>query len=132
MNQIRLKKILLVNVIFSFVCAFELFVFSETWARLLGSFPPIIYEALGVFLAFFGLDVLYVATRKAIDFRFAKWIMMADWAWVVSTIIILPVFAAWFSLTGLLVWSAIAVFVAVVAWLELKALYPDFGVRKLA
>lgn len=93
-----LRRVLYGNVIFSAVSSILFLLASASVAEFLGITNVSIFglldgvrfiSFLGIGIALFGMDVLYVATRPMIDTRFAWIIAIADFIWVILSWILL-------------------------------------------
>lgn len=108
-KETLLRRVLYGNVAFSAVSA-SLFLLASrpvaeflgiAEANILGLFDGVgLITVLGISIASFGLDVLYIATRKPINTTFASMIAIADFAWVAISWLLLVSGALAFSDMG--------------------------------
>ncbi len=87
-NQLNLSRILLANGVF---CSTSGLIFSLT-AKPLADFlntVPLLMTVLGIGLIFYGAWVTYMATRPAITKGFSLFIVIADSAWVLLSVLLL-------------------------------------------
>jgi hypothetical protein len=117
-----LKNTLQANACFSMICGLLMLVFPSVLAGFLGSVQPWILMAVGLGLLIFAADVYWISRQLPQATARAKIIFWADVAWVVLTPLVLWLFAASFSVTGIMVVIEIAAIVAVFAVLEWKGL----------
>ncbi len=87
-NQLNLSRILLANGVF---CSTSGLIFSLT-AKPLAEFLntlPLFMTVLGIGLMLYGVWLTYMATRPAITKGFSLFIVIADSAWVLLSILLL-------------------------------------------
>jgi len=104
-----LRRVLYGNVAFSVASAGLFFFASEQVASFIGIADTMIFGVidgnsfitlLGIGLAIFALDVLFVATRKPINVNYAGMIAIADFIWVAGSWLLLATGAIPFSDAG--------------------------------
>ena len=78
------------------------------------------FTAVGIFFVFFGLFVLYHAFQKNIEKSKLRFITAADWVWVVVSIVLIISLHGTISTAGIFIIGAIALWVALMAFLEGK------------
>jgi len=118
-----LKTALRGNALFSTLCGIDLLLFTDQILAVMGnSIPSALLQGLGALLIVFAADLLWISSGNPIKTKFAKMIILMDWAWVISTPVVL-VFA-WGLLTpmGVELICIIAAFVALFATLQSKGL----------
>ena len=121
-----LKTVLQVNAISSGVTGIGLVIFSKIIASLFGVAQNGPFIAIGVFLVLFSAYVLSVGLSKQIDSVKVKAIIVADVAWVVASIIATVVLFNTISSIGIVAIEAVAVWVAMMAYLQ------NSGLKKYA
>lgn len=113
-----LKTVLQVNAISSGVTGIGLVVFSKIIASLFGVGQNGSFIAIGVFLVLFSAYVLSVGLSKQIDSVKVKAIIVADVVWVIASIITTAVLFNTISVIGIVAIEAVAVWVALMAYLQ--------------
>lgn len=113
-----LKTVLQVNAISSGVTGIGLVIFSKTIASLFEVAQNVPFIAVGVFLVLFSAYVLSVGLSKQIDSVKVKTIIVADVAWVIASIIATVVLFNTISIIGIVAIEAVAVWVAMMAYLQ--------------
>ncbi len=113
-----LRKSLRANAVFSAACAAALIISSDAIATLIGLGSETLYLALGVGLALFAARLLYLAGSKSISTINALIASVSDVIWVIGTVIILTVYQAKLTDTGILIILGVAVCVAVFGALQ--------------
>ena len=121
-----LKTVLQVNAISSGVTAIGLVIFSKIIASLFEVAQNGPFIAVGMFLVLFSAYVLAVSLSKQIDAVKVKAIIVADVAWVVASIIVTVVLFNTISSIGIVAIEAVAVWVAMMAYLQ------NSGLKKYA
>lgn len=120
--MIRLKTVLLVNALSSGATGLLLILFQSSVAELFGTSRQWPFVAAGIFLLLFSI-LVFVQSRKTTPGKgWVKFIIALDVLWVVeSAIILLPQL---FGLTtiGYFLIGAVAVWVALMAVLQIKGL----------
>ena len=115
-----LKIALMSNVIFSFTSAMLMLLLGS----LLGSYIPLpswLWTVLGLGLLVFALDLSVLAVMPKWAMTFTPWVVAADIAWVLLTLVALLIFWAELSSTGVAMITAVNVVVAVLAWAQYAA-----------
>lgn len=92
-NQINLSRLLISNGTFCFTSGIIFTLAANPLAGFLSTLPVVI-RILGVVLILYGAFVTYMATRPAITRGFTLFIIIADSAWVLLSILflVLPIF----------------------------------------
>lgn len=122
MNTISLKHALWGNAVFSTTCAILLLGLTQPLATVIGSVPQDILIFLGLALAAFAAQLLWVAAGKPIKRALATAITAADAAWVIATPVILILFPNYFTEFGNLILVIVAGAVGCCAILQYRAL----------
>lgn len=117
-----LKNTLQANACFSLICGVTLLLLPSTIAGLLGQVPVWLLIVLGVGLTAFAVDVYWISRQLPRARVRAQIIFLADVAWVVLTPLVLWLFAAELSKTGVMLLIEIAVIVGLFALVEWKGL----------
>lgn len=112
MNKTNLlRSALWLNAIFSTLCAFCLLIKPIMIGQVLGWQYPLIYQGLGLGLLIFGIDLMHQASRQRLSALRALASSLADFGWVIGTIIITVLFGETLTLSGELLLISIALFV---------------------
>jgi hypothetical protein len=120
--MMRLKNVLLVNALTSGATGLLLILFKASVAQLFGSAMQWPFIAAGIFLVVFAIMVFAQSRKQQVSKGWVKLIIALDIMWVVeSAIILLPQL---FGLTsiGYALIGAIALWVALMAFLQIKGL----------
>ena len=123
MREKTLKTALLSNAIFSTVSGLIFIIFGQFVANLIGISAPIVYQIIGMGLVLFGGFVAWTATRKPINTFIASLISVADFLWVIGTILLIASAFRLLNPGGIAVLLAIA---AIVLFFGLRQLH-DIG-----
>lgn len=113
-----LKTVLHVNAISSGITGIGLVIFSKTIASFFEVAQNGPFIAIGVFLVLFSAYVLSVGLSNQIDSVKVKAIIIADVAWVIASIITTVVLFNTISVIGIVAIEAVAVWVALMAYLQ--------------
>jgi len=106
-----LRAALLGNAVFSISCALVM-IFAPVWVGdQLGIQIPPALQILGVGLVMFAADLVHQVTRPRMATWRALYSSLADFLWVLGTVVGVALFAGILSDSGLLTVSAVAVFV---------------------
>jgi hypothetical protein len=119
MQATTLRTALLSNALFSTLSGLTCIVFSSSVAALIGLGAPIIYQIIGVGLVGFACFVAWTGTRQPINAFLAALISMADFLWVLGTLLLLVLAAGALNPAGIASLIAIA------------AIVLFFGIRQL-
>jgi hypothetical protein len=119
MHTTPLRTALLANALFSALSGLTCIMFSSSVAALIGLGAPIIYQIIGVGLVGFAGFVAWTGTRQPISAFLAALISMADFLWVVGTLLVLVLAAGALHPAGIASLIAIA------------AIVLFFGIRQL-
>lgn len=122
MKTLSLKKALLINSVFSILCAIDLLLFSSQLASIIGEVEPWMLQAVGGALVLWALDIVWVATRPNINHTLVKGIVAADIGWVFGTAVLLVGFQDVFTQVGIAILVGVALAVLVIALLQAQAL----------
>lgn len=120
MNQRPLQAALLFNAGFSLLSGLIFTFFSSQVADLIGISVPLAYTVTGVSLMCFAGFVAWTGTRRLTDTFSALLISMADFLWVIGTILLVVLTTA--SLTGALTLLVIAAIVGAFGVLQLRGI----------
>lgn len=121
-----LKTVLQVNAISCGVTGIGLVIFSKTIASLFGIAQNGPFIAIGIFLVLFSAYVLSVGFSKQINTVKVKTVIIADVTWVIASIIATVVLFNTISVIGIVAIEAVAVWVAMMAYLQ------NSGLKKYA
>ena len=126
MNTTRLlRSALSTNALFSLCCAIYLLMEPGLIGNLIGWENPLFYQGLGLGLLGFAGDLIHQASRPKMSPMRALLASLADFGWVLGTIIILMVFTGTLSFTGQLLLASVAVVILVCGVFQAK------GIQKL-
>ncbi len=117
-----LKNVLRINAVSSGATGIMLVLFAGFIAELFAVSVKGAFIEVGIFLVIFASFVFFQSTKSAISVKGVSFIIILDCIWVVASVVI--VFFQLFSLsvTGYLLIAAVAVWVAVMAILQMKGL----------
>ncbi len=112
----NLKKVLIMNALFSFSCAILVLVFNQDIQDLFGFSNSVVLNTLGIGLLFFVAYLLYVVFQKEARKSTIKAIITADFLWVIACVLFIVTNA--FSLNPIAYVSIgiTALFVAFFGW----------------
>lgn len=103
-----LRAALLANAVFSTICAM-LMILGPGWVgTLLGVEAPLVIRGIGFGLALFAADLIHQATRSRIATWRALYAGVADFLWVLGTLVGVALFPAALSTSGLVTVLAVA------------------------
>lgn len=103
-----LRAALLANALFSTICAL-LMILGPGWVgTLLGVEAPLVIRGIGFGLALFAADLIHQATRSRIATWRALYASVADFLWVLGTLVGIGLFPAALSTSGLVAVLAVA------------------------
>ena len=120
--MITLKNVLLINGISSGVTGLGLIVFASAVASVTGVNDPVIWYAVGIFLALFGIFVFTQAKAQPLSQSRIRLITVLDVSWVIGSLIVVT------SPIELTIIGRIAI-IAVALWVALMALLQFRGLR---
>ncbi len=123
--MITLKNVLFVNGISSGVTGVGLIVFSSFVTSVTGINNPIVWYAVGTFLAAFGIFVFATAKGLPLNQNKIRLITALDVSWVIGSLIVIT------SPMEMTIIGRIAI-IAVALWVALMALLQYRGLRTLA
>jgi hypothetical protein len=118
----KLKKILLVNALFSGINGIAMIVFHKAISELMAISWPLILVMIGIGLLFFSSLLLWVRSRSEVDETQVKSIIIQDWLWVIGSFLIVLFQAFNLSFWGYEIITVVALVVAVFAFLQTKHL----------
>jgi hypothetical protein len=121
-NNVLLPRALLLNSVFSAVCAAFLVLAPEMIGALLGLAWPGLYQAIGFMLALFAVVTFWQARRSRVSKPLAKLISLADFGWVLGSIILLVGWSSQFSFSGVVIIIVVAAMVGIFACLQISGL----------
>ena len=114
------KSYLTINSIFSCISGLTLLMFSGRLGTLMNITEVFILQLIGANLLVFAAFVLFVQQKQATNKVLVYLISILDWLWVLGSgvIVILRLFSL--SMTGYLLISSVALFVAYLAFHQVK------------
>jgi len=113
-----LSNILKVNAISSGATGLLLTFFSAFFARLFGVNTTIPFVFIGLFLVVFSLFVLFQAYQRPLKPKQIVWVIWMDRAWVVASIVTVPMVYNSISFIGASIILAIAAWVGLMAYMQ--------------
>lgn len=119
-NTTPLRIALTVNAVFSMLCALVLIVFPATLAAWIGFNYPLVLQGVGAGLVLFAADIIHQVTRPRLSTWRALYTSMADFSWVLGSIVVLLFAHRYFSSFGIIAIAVIAVIVGVMGAWQLK------------
>lgn len=116
----NLKQTLWLNSLSSVITGAGLIFFAPTVTKLFGLYNMLPIQIVGVFLVLFAALVFYAALRKETNLQLVKAITTLDILWVISSALLLCFLNALFTVIGILVITGVALWVALMATLQIK------------
>lgn len=116
--MLSLQNILRFNGINTTLAGLILFFLPNTFANWFGLPEAGYFIATGVFFALFGIYVLYVARKESASRNQLAFITFVDWTWVAFSLILILALFNTITAAGLAIIATIAIWVAVMAYLE--------------
>lgn len=117
-----LKNVLLINALSSGATGLLLIEFPTFTAQLFGVSQSMPFMATGIFLVAFSLMVYYASRQKTTNKTLVRWIIALDIMWVADSLIVVVGQLFGFTLIGYAITSAIALWVALMAFLQIRGL----------
>ncbi|RFS15638.1 hypothetical protein [Emticicia sp. C21] len=117
-----LKNVLLINALSSGATGLLLIEFPSFTAQLFGVSQSMPFMATGIFLVAFSLLVYYASRQKSVNKTLVRWIIALDIMWVVDSLIVVGGQLFDFTLIGYALTSAVALWVALMAFLQIRGL----------
>ena len=125
-HMTTLKNVLIINALSSGATGIILIVFAQFIATLFAIPQVQPFWGTGIFLIVFAALVLYTSSKNPISSSLVQLIIMLDSLWVVISIVIVLFHVFNLSLTGYVLISAVAIWVAAMAYLQ------STGLKKIA
>lgn len=123
MNPTRpLRLALIGNAVFSTTCGLVMLIAPAWLGHLLGLDAPLVYQLLGVGLVVFALDLLHQASRARMATWRALYASVADFLWVLGTLVGVLLFPGALSGGGLLTVWLVAAAVLLFGVLQLRGI----------
>ena len=116
----NLKNILLLNATSSGFAGIVLALGAPLFKNLFGLPELLPFIFVGVFLSLFALFVLFVARAEKINFRLVQLIIALDVAWVLASIMVVVLTASSMTIWGTLITLGVAIWVALMAVLQIN------------
>ncbi|MBA4852852.1 hypothetical protein [Emticicia sp. BO119] len=117
-----LKNVLLINALSSGVTGLLLIEFPSFIAQFFGVSQTMPFRATGIFLVAFALLVYYASRQKTTNKTLVRWIIALDLMWVADSLIVVAGQLFDFTLIGYAITSAVGLWVALMAFLQIKGL----------
>ncbi|RYU94624.1 hypothetical protein [Emticicia agri] len=117
-----LKNVLLINALSSGATGLLLIEFPSFTAQLFGVSQTMPFMATGIFLVAFALLVYYASRQKITNKTLVRWIIALDIMWVADSLIVVGGQLFGLTLIGYALTSAVALWVALMAFLQIKGL----------
>lgn len=117
-----LKNVLLINALSSGATGLLLIEFPTFTAQLFGVSQSMPFMATGIFLVAFSLLVYYASRQKTTNKTLVRWIIALDIMWVADSLIVVVGQLFGFTLIGYALTTAVALWVALMAFLQIKGL----------
>lgn len=128
MSQKTLQMALLANAVFSTLSGLTFMIAGQVVANLVGIGLPIVYQLIGAGLLGFAAYVAWTATRHSINTYTALQISLADFLWVLGTIVVITVMFQLLNSSGIVALLSVAGIVLVFALLQLKGIAQVYAV----
>lgn len=107
-RQTLLRFALLGNAVFSTICALGLILYPDIIGDLIGWSATLIYQAVGACLIIFAADLYHQVSQKHLSSLRALIACLADFSWVIATVIVLLAFSSEIAENGKLLLLGIA------------------------
>jgi hypothetical protein len=117
-----LKNVLLINALSSGATGLLLIEFPSLTAQLFGVSQSMPFMAIGIFLVAFSLLVYYASRQKPTNKTLVRWIIALDIIWVADSLIVVGGQLFDFTLIGYALTSAVALWVALMVFLQIRGL----------
>ena len=114
-----LRWAMMANATFSALCGIVLFGAADPVAASLGVVDRWWFQAIGVVLLIFSLDLVLIARKQHLSLPLAMLIILADIGWFIASIVILLVWPGIFSKLAVVAIAAVSVVVFVFAILQI-------------
>jgi hypothetical protein len=124
-----LKNVLLINALSSGATGLLLIEFPSFIAQLFGVSQTMPFMATGIFLVAFSLLVYYASRQKPVNKTLVRWIIALDIMWVADSLIIVGGQLFDFTLIGYAITSAVALWVALMAFMQIRRLKETFVLK---
>lgn len=118
----RLENVLLVNAISSGATGLLLILFPGFIAGIFGVSQTLPFTGVGIFLVLFALWVFSHSRKVPRQPKGVRWIIIIDITWVIGSLVIIFPQLFGLSSTGYLLIGAVAIWVALMAFLQSKGL----------
>ncbi|HTJ51339.1 MAG TPA: hypothetical protein VL443_17890 [Cyclobacteriaceae bacterium] len=117
-----LKNVLIVNGVSSGATGIGLVAFAQLAAKLFDVSQTSVFAGTGIFLLVFAAVVLFEAFRDSIRMRQVQIIIALDVLWVIASVLVVLLMLSKISAIGNLLIIAVALWVAMMAFLQVKGL----------
>ncbi len=117
-----LKNVLLINALSSGATGIVLVLSGGFIANVFGLSEPLAFQGVGIFLIAFGILVLVEGRQKETRAGRVQLIIALDLLWVAGSLIIIVLQLVALSSLGYLLIAVVGLWVALMAWLQLKGL----------
>lgn len=117
-----LKNVLLINALSSGATGIVLVLSGGFIANVFGLSEPLAFQGVGIFLIAFGILVLVEGRQKETRAGRVQLIIALDLLWVAGSLIIIVLQLFALSSLGYLLIAVVGLWVALMAWLQLKGL----------
>ena len=117
-----LKNVLIVNGVSSGATGIGLVAFAQLAANLFDVPQTSVFAGTGIFLLVFAAVVLFEAFRDSIRMRQVQIIIALDVLWVIASVLVVLLMLSKISAIGNLLIIAVALWVAMMAFLQVKGL----------
>ena len=117
-HMTTLKNVLIINALSSGATGIALIVFAQLMATLFGVPHVQPFWGTGIFLVVFAALVLYAGSQNPINSSLVQLIIVLDSLWVVTSLVIVLFHLFHLSLIGYVLISAVAIWVAAMAYLQ--------------
>ncbi|MFD2523492.1 hypothetical protein [Emticicia soli] len=124
-----LKNVLLINALSSGITGLLLIEFPVFTAQLFGVSQSMPFMATGIFLVAFALLVYYASRQTPTNKTLVRWIIALDIIWVADSLIVVVAQLFGFTMIGYAITLAVALWVALMAFLQIKGLKEDFVLK---
>lgn len=112
----ELKKYLLINSLFSFICGLSMLILNDQLNTFFHISNPLIFNIIGLNLIFFSFIVIFTAISKPLKTLLIKIIIILDILWVIGSLIIVVFQLFELSGNGYFAIGLVGIFIAFLAY----------------
>lgn len=114
----KLRNVLKANAVFSMLSGAAMLIFSQAISDWMNIANPIVLMIIGGGLILFGGFVWYQGSRKSLNLKEVKSIIIQDWLWVIGSVVIIGLQLFQINFQGYILMGIIALIVADFAFFQ--------------